>query len=486
MGQFVGQRRGELGRDRRIGSAQRLHGLRKLGGKLRKLFQLGRKVRSRGDAVAHGGEVARAAAADHQPRQRAGKIGRGLEALPYFRARPGAGHEKCDGVMPASDGAGIGERRGQPLREQSRARRRHAAVDRGEQRSAALARQGAHQLEVAARRLVDQERRALRLAHRRRERRALAELRALHIGDAGGGGGKLEPRERAEPFGGGQPEIPGEPPFGAGAIEHVAGERRHRRQRAQIGRELGVAVERVRHDDLARLEPGDVGGNRGTVALGNAEFAGRDIDPGDREAAFLAGGRARAGDREQVVVAPRIEQGVLGERARGDETDHVASHHALAAALTRFGRIFELLADRHAVAHCDQAVEVFVGTMDRHAAHRDVAAEMLAALGEHNAERAGRDFGVLEEQFVEIAHPVEQQAIRIGGFDLDILLHDRRGAWRAVRGGRTGFETGRGQGARSIHGAATLADGVAGFMRVRGHSHSECDRTGFGARARPI
>jgi hypothetical protein len=36
---------------------------------------------------------------------------------------------------------------------------------------------------------------------------------------------------------------------------------------------------------------------------------------------------------------------------------------------------------------CDQAVEVFVGAMDRHPAHRDVAAEMLAALGEHDAER---------------------------------------------------------------------------------------------------
>src|ERR1041384_5333144 len=80
-----------------------------------------------------------------------------------------------------------------------------------------------------------------------------------------------------------------------------------------------------------------------------------------RVSGVTAGGRARTGDREQVVVAPRIEQGVLGERARGDETDYVASHHALAAALARFGRIFELLADRHAVAHCDQAVEIFVG-----------------------------------------------------------------------------------------------------------------------------
>ena len=51
---------------------------------------------------------------------------------------------------------------------------------------------------------------------------------------------------------------------------------------------------------------------------------------------------------------------------------------------------------------------------------------MLAALGEHDAERAARDLGILEEQFVEIAHPVEQQTVRIGGLDLQVLHHDRR------------------------------------------------------------
>ena len=90
-----------------------------------------------------------------------------------------------------------------------------------------------------------------------------------------------------------------------------------------------------------------------------------------------------------------------------------------AAALLRLGRVFDLLADRDAVAERDQPVQIFVGAVDRHAAHRDVAAEMLAALGQHDAERARGDLGVLEEQFVEIAHPVEQQAIRIGGLDLD-------------------------------------------------------------------
>ena len=79
---------------------------------------------------------------------------------------------------------------------------------------------------------------------------------------------------------------------------------------------------------------------------------------------------------------------------------------------------------------------------------------MLAALGEHDAERARRHLGVLEEQLVEIAHPVEQQAIRIGLLDLDELLHHRgdasdvvgragRGATARALGGRAGFEPGR-------------------------------------------
>ena len=77
-------------------------------------------------------------------------------------------------------------------------------------------------------------------------------------------------------------------------------------------------------------------------------------------------------------------------------------------------------------------MEIFLGTLDRHAAHRNVAAEMLAALGEHDAERPAGDLRIGEEQLVEVAHPVEQQAIRIGGLDLDILLHHRGDARQLV------------------------------------------------------
>ncbi len=102
----------------------------------------------------------------------------------------------------------------------------------------------------------------------------------------------------------------------------------------------------------------------------------------------VAGRGARARDRQQIVVAPRVEQRVLGQRAGRDQPHDVAPHHALAAALLRLGRVLDLLADRDAMAERDQAVQIFVGAMDRHAAHRDVAAEMLAALGQHDAERA--------------------------------------------------------------------------------------------------
>ena len=116
---------------------------------------------------------------------------------------------------------------------------------------------------------------------------------------------------------------------------------------------------------------------------------------------------------------------VFGERAGRHQPHHVAPHHALGAALARFRRILKLLADRDAVAERDQAVQIFVGAHHRHAAHRDVAALMFTALGEHDAERARGDLGVVEEHLVEIAHPVEQQAVRIGGLDFDVLLHHR-------------------------------------------------------------
>ena len=230
VGKLIGQRRVKLTRKRRIEPAQRLRRLRELGGEVAALLQAGGKLGGSGDAVADGGKVAGAAARDNEPRQGTGEIGCRLEALAHLGARRHVGHEKFDRIVPPADRGGVGQRSGEALGEKARARSRHGAVDGGEQRSAALARERAHELEIAACRLVDRKRRPWRLAHRRRERRASAELRALDIADAGGGGRKLEPRKRAEAFRRGEAEISREPALGGCPIEHVAGKRRHRRQ----------------------------------------------------------------------------------------------------------------------------------------------------------------------------------------------------------------------------------------------------------------
>jgi hypothetical protein len=99
-------------------------------------------------------------------------------------------------------------------------------------------------------------------------------------------------------------------------------------------------------------------------------------------------------------------------------------------------------------------MQIFFRALDRHAAHRDVETLMLAAFGEHDAERARRLLGVLEEEFVKVAHPVKQKTIRIGGLDLDELLHHRRDAARRVRKRFVFGERWR----RVLHDAATISE----------------------------
>ena len=90
---------------------------------------------------------------------------------------------------------------------------------------------------------------------------------------------------------------------------------------------------------------------------------------------------------------------------------------------------------------------------------------MLAALGQHDSERPARDLRVLEEQFVEIAHPVEQQAVRIGGLDLHVLRHHRRHAGvRAAVPGRRSTGRSRGAGRRPGMTSALVAKPAEPFI----------------------
>ena len=196
-----------------------------------------------------------------------------------------------------------------------------------------------------------------------------------------------------------------------------------------------VGEQAVGGDHLAGREAHDLAGEVAHRHLADLELAGREVERGERDHGGCAGAGFRAReDGGQVVARLRIEQAVLGERAGRDEAHHVAAHDRLGAPLPRLRRVLELLAHGDAEALADQALQVFVGAVDRHPAHGDVLAQMLAALGEHDAERLGGGDGVGEEQLVEVAHAVEQHAVGIGGLDLQELRHRRRDA-----GGRAGI-----------------------------------------------
>ena len=64
--------------------------------------------------------------------------------------------------------------------------------------------------------------------------------------------------------------------------------------------------------------------------------------------------------------------------------------------------------------------------MDRNAAHGNVCAQVLAALGQGNVQRCRSGASIVKEHLVKVAHPVKQHCFRIIGFDLKKLRHHRR------------------------------------------------------------
>ena len=82
------------------------------------------------------------------------------------------------------------------------------------------------------------------------------------------GRGRLGAREGAEAVERRDAEEIPQAPLGRGRIEPVAGDGRHGGARlAPEVLQLGIVEDLVRHDDLARLEPGDLGREPGGVGL---------------------------------------------------------------------------------------------------------------------------------------------------------------------------------------------------------------------------
>jgi len=169
-------------------------------------------------------------------------------------------------------------------------------------------------------------------------------------------------------------------------------------------------------EGLGRRQPGQLGGERrGAVELGQREAAGRQVQPG-QPVALRAGMHGR-----QQLVAALLQERLVGDRARGDDAHHLALDQALAG-----GRIADLLADRHRLAQADQPRQVVLGGVHGHAGHRDRRTGAGAALGQGDVEQARRLAGVVVEQLVEVAHPEEQQDVRMLALGRQVLAHQRR------------------------------------------------------------
>ena len=89
------------------------------------------------------------------------------------------------------------------------------------------------------------------------------------------------------------------------------------------------------------------------------------------------------------------------------------------------GKVFDLFADRDPEPLLYQPLEVVVGGMNGHTAHRDVLAFVLAAFRQRDVESFRRSHSVIEEELVKVAHSIEQKRRGIVGFDLEILRHHR-------------------------------------------------------------
>ena len=180
------------------------------------------------------------------------------------------------------------------------------------------------------------------------------------------------------------------------------------RQIRRPGRQLAV------RDDFLRRDAGQLVLQAGArlVNLVDAEFARGHVGKGQSRLAAVHA------DGEQVAVAAILEHGLLDHRARRHHADDVPLDQALGRR-----RVFHLLADGHLVALFDQTVDIRLGAVERHAAHRRALLHAAAFPRQRQLQLPGNELGVLKEHLIEVAEPEEQDHARILVLHIQILAH---------------------------------------------------------------
>ena len=401
--------------------------------------------------IAKLGEVARPPAPRDEAAERTPRVGQRAERGAEIAAPQRIARETVDKVEPVEDRGLVGERAREIVGEQARARRGHRAVDRAEQAAIARARHGADEFEAFARRGVDRHAARRLMPERRLEEDRLAGADMVEIGDERAHRGEFATAELTETI----ERLDAEKAFEAflrGRARKFGLRAPHDLPRDPRGDVFGIFAD----EQFGRREPREFGVDLFGAHRDDLEPPGRDVGGGDRDLALAADLRERG---EAIRAAP-FEQRLLGQRARGDEAHDVARDEGLRpAARLGLGGGFDLFGDRDAVPRLDQPREVGFGRMNGHAAHRHRFAAMLAARRQGDVERRGGRLRIVEEEFEEIAHAIEQQAIARLRLQRPILRHHRGGGGRDIAvGGGTG-----GSGHRTL-----LSDwGRHGKARVR-------------------
>jgi hypothetical protein len=124
-------------------------------------------------------------------------------------------------------------------------------------------------------------------------------------------------------------------------------------------------------------------------------------------------------DGHQVVGAVLGQQCRLDDRARGDDARHLAFDDAAAIGLAH------LLAHRDVIALLDQARDIALHGMMRHAGHRHALPFADRPAGQHQVQLAGCRLGIAIEHLIKVAQPEHQDAVRILALDLQVLLAQR-------------------------------------------------------------
>ena len=151
---------------------------------------------------------------------------------------------------------------------------------------------------------------------------------------------------------------------------------------------------------------------------GAAELAGGDVAEGDAAAAALQV------DGAEVVAAPLLQHGAVGDGAGGDDAHHVPGHQALGQ-----GGVLGLLADGHLVAPGDQPGDVGLGAVVGHAAHGGAflgVGDAAVPGGQRQIQLPRGDLGVFVEHLIKIAEAEEEQTVPVLLLDLVVLPLHRR------------------------------------------------------------